>query len=49
MSNPIIRIARALTADVVRDEVHFHSDSAGRAFVCDNARCDSPGLDVDRD
>ena len=27
-----------------RDDVHFHTDGAGRPFVCDHARCDSARL-----
>jgi len=37
------RPARSLPEDV-----HFHRDDQ-RVFVCDNPRCDSPGLDVTRD
>ena len=41
-------ISRALRADdQTQDHVHFHADSAGRAYPCENARCVSPGLDVD--
>jgi hypothetical protein len=41
-------ISRALRADEkYQKDVHFHADSAGRAYPCENARCDSPGLDVD--
>ena len=25
-------------------DVHFHVHSVGRPYVCDYARCDSPGL-----
>ena len=28
-------------------DVHFHPRSEGRPYVCDNARCTSPGLDVE--
>ncbi|MGZ4173428.1 MAG: hypothetical protein ACXVQR_03005 [Solirubrobacteraceae bacterium] len=37
-------IARRLRADKSREKVHFHADSAGRPFVCDNDRCESPTL-----
>ena len=41
-------ISRALRVDeLTPDNVHFHADSAGRAYPCENARCVSPGLDVD--
>jgi len=41
-------ISRALRADEkYQEHVHFHADSAGRAYPCENARCVSPGLDVD--
>jgi hypothetical protein len=30
------------------EDVHFHSDDHG-VFVCDNPRCESPGLDLARD
>jgi hypothetical protein len=48
MKNRLLRIARALTAEPVVDEVHFHADASGRAFACDYARCSSPGLDIAR-
>jgi hypothetical protein len=28
-------------------DVHFHSGTDGRPYVCGNERCTSPGLDVD--
>jgi hypothetical protein len=37
-------IASAFRASSGRENVHFHVDSGGRAFVCDYDRCDSPGL-----
>jgi hypothetical protein len=41
-------ISHALRAEPKhRERVHFHADSAGRAYPCENARCVSPGLDVD--
>lgn len=27
-------------------DVHFHSDGAGRPFVCDHARCDGARLSL---
>jgi hypothetical protein len=41
-------ISRALLReDHHPDPLHFHADSGGRAYPCENARCVSPGLDVD--
>jgi hypothetical protein len=37
-------IARAVSAKPEREDVHFHLDSDGRPFVCDDARCESPAL-----
>ncbi len=40
-------VNRALRRSVpatVQHDVHFHVDSVGRPYVCDYARCDSPGL-----
>ncbi len=31
----------------VQHDVHCHVDSGGRPYVCDYARCDSPGLTPD--
>ena len=47
------RIARLLTGmvDALRAEdeagrqVHLHSGDHGRPYVCENPRCESPGLD----
>lgn len=39
-----VSIARRLRARTSRESVHFHADSAGRPFVCDNDRCESPTL-----
>jgi hypothetical protein len=36
-------LRRAVSAPAQHD-VHFHVDSAGRPYVCDYARCDSPGV-----
>ena len=43
----IAAISRALREQPTRDQVHFHADSAGRPYPCENDRCVSPGLDVD--
>ena len=41
-------VSRALLRDDhAHETVHFHADSAGRPYPCENARCVSPGLDVD--
>jgi hypothetical protein len=52
MTSRIATIFRALAprrpARSLPDDVHFHGDDHG-VFVCDNPRCDSPGLDVTRD
>jgi hypothetical protein len=46
MANRIIAaVARALRDDSDYDRTHFHADATGRPYVCDNARCESPGLD----
>jgi hypothetical protein len=37
-------IAHALRRNSIRESVHFHTDSEGRAFVCDYDRCDSPAV-----
>jgi hypothetical protein len=39
-------MARALrTHDDADARVHFHSGDHGRPYVCENPRCQSPGLD----
>ncbi len=35
-------IARARLRKRSHEDVHFHLDSDGRPFVCDNVRCESP-------
>lgn len=47
MANMIKRITRALASNLnpVEDGVHFHGGPQG-AYVCENARCVSPSLDV---
>jgi hypothetical protein len=41
------RALRRVIPAAVHDDVHFHLDSVGRPYVCDYARCDSPGLTTD--
>ncbi len=41
------KIRRFLDAPSAQDSVHFHLGHDGRPYVCDFARCDSPGLTVD--
>jgi hypothetical protein len=36
-----------MAASEQHDVHHFHVDSVGRPYVCDYARCDSPGLTSD--
>jgi hypothetical protein len=40
------RALRRALASPAHDDVHFHLDTDGRAFVCDHHRCESPGLSV---
>jgi len=46
MKHRFQRLARALSPEHDMDRVHFHADASGRPFVCENAFCVSPGLDV---
>ena len=40
-------VAHALrTQDGADAHVHFHSGDHGRPYVCENPRCESPGLDA---
>ena len=41
------RALRHVTRGTVQHQVHCHVDSGGRPYVCDYARCDSPGLSPD--
>ena len=41
------RALRCVTPGTVQHQVHCHVDSGGRPYVCDYARCDSPGLSPD--
>jgi hypothetical protein len=43
----ISRILRDHPAPSPATDVHFHADANGRPYVCDYARCTSPGLDVE--
>lgn len=40
----MVRDERTPTPEAV---VHFHAGPDGRPYVCDYARCTSPGLDVE--
>ena len=43
----IAAIVRVLTTDSApAPAVHFHGDENGRPYVCESARCSSPGLTV---
>jgi hypothetical protein len=44
IATSIGRAFRGVVQPTVRQDVHCHVDSVGRAYVCDYARCDSPGL-----
>jgi hypothetical protein len=41
-----LRNARRALRPAELDRPHFHVDADGRPFVCDFARCESPGLTV---
>ena len=42
----LARVAQALRMQDDADaHVHLHSGDHGRPYVCDNPRCESPGLD----
>ncbi len=41
------RALRRVVPTTAQHDVHFHVDSVGRPYVCDYARCDSPGLTAD--
>jgi hypothetical protein len=43
----ISRMVRDTSTPVPGADVHFHPGSDGRPYVCENARCTSPGLDVE--
>jgi hypothetical protein len=43
----VSRAVRRMIPTTVNHHVHFHVDSAGRPFVCDYSRCDSPSLTQD--
>lgn len=45
MANQLIqKLARAFASDTHDHGVHFHA-GAGRAYVCEDPRCDRPALD----
>lgn len=35
---------RRVVSAPAQHDVHFHIDSAGRPYVCDYARCESPAV-----
>jgi hypothetical protein len=41
---PFRRVMRAASLPTPVHQVHFHADTAGRPFVCDHHRCESPRL-----
>ena len=47
IATSIGRALRRGVPPVVQHDVHCHLDSAGRPYVCDYARCESPGLTAD--
>ena len=44
MARLFAAITRALREENITENVHFHGGPAG-PYVCENARCTSPGLD----
>lgn len=36
--------ARLLSEEPWKPPVHFHAGEGGRPYVCENPRCESPGL-----
>jgi hypothetical protein len=47
IASSVSRALRRVVPATVQHDVHFHVDSVGRPYVCDYARCDSPGLTAD--
>jgi hypothetical protein len=47
IATSVSRALRRVIPVTVQHDVHFHVDSVGRPYVCDYARCDSPGLTAD--
>jgi hypothetical protein len=41
------RVLRRAVPATAQHDIHFHFDSVGRPYVCDHARCESPGVNVD--
>ncbi len=41
------RVLRRAVPVAAPHDIHFHFDSVGRPYVCDYARCESPGVSVD--
>ena len=44
IAGSVNRALRRVIPATVQHDVHCHVDSVGRPYVCDYARCDSPGL-----
>ena len=44
MARLFAAITRALREETITENVHFHGGPTG-PYVCENARCTSPGLD----
>jgi hypothetical protein len=40
----VSRVLRRVVPATTQHDVHFHVDPGGRPYVCDYARCESPGL-----
>jgi hypothetical protein len=47
MMRAITRALREVNDNTTKDGVHFHAGPGG-PYVCENARCVSPGLDLER-
>lgn len=41
------RVLRRAVPVAAAHDIHFHFDSVGRPYVCDHAKCESPGVRVD--
>jgi hypothetical protein len=46
IATSISRVLGRVAPAPARHDVHCHFDSAGRPYVCDYARCESPGVSV---
>jgi hypothetical protein len=47
IANSIGRVFRRGVPPAAPYDIHCHLDSVGRPYVCDYARCESPGLTAD--